>query len=182
MNPGPYGSDRTAGHRRDAVVRHRFKEAQDQHLAVLGHQAVQGAMDRLGVLGREILPAIHFPVHRAVVDRLCRHNPLAQMPNRPVACDPIEPGHNGTWIVQSRDRPVHVQPDVLEHVFRVRLAILAEQRPHVVPQPRGKPFDQLAEGRTVASLAPEHQHLLIKPVGEVIHTVRPEVRVWANTS
>lgn len=169
MNSGPHGPDGTAGDRRNAFIRHLFEEAQDQDLAMLGRQTVQCEMDRLSVLGREVSPAVDLPVRLALVDRSSRRDPLAEMANGPVAGDPIEPGLEGAWIVQSRDRSIHVQPHILEHVFRIGLAFLAEECPHVIPQPGCKPLDQLAERCAVAGLAAEDQDLLIESVGEVVH-------------
>jgi glyoxylase-like metal-dependent hydrolase (beta-lactamase superfamily II) len=172
VNSGPHRPDGTAGDGRNAFIRHLFEEAQDQNLAMLGRQTVKCAMDCLSVLDREVFPAVNLPVRLAIVDRSSQCDPLAEMANGPVACDPIEPGHEGARIRQSCDRSMHVQPNVLEHVFRVHLAFLAEERSHVITQPGCKSFDQLAERSTVAGLAPENQHLLIESVGEVVHAGR----------
>jgi hypothetical protein len=181
VNSGPHGPDGTASDRRNAFIRHLFEEAQDQDLAMLGRETVQCEMDRLSVLDREVSPAVNLPVRLALVDRSSRRDPLPEMANGPVAGDPIEPGLEGAGIGQSGDRSMNVQPHVLEHVFRIRLAFLAEECPHVILQPGCKPFDQLAECRAVAGLAPENQDLLIESVGEVVHAGRPGVRVSANT-
>ena len=181
MNSGPDGPDRTAGDHRDAFIRHLFEEAQDQYLAMLGRQTVKREMDRKSVLDREVSLAVKLPVRMAFVDRSSRRDPLPEMANGPVACNPIEPGHEGARIGQSCDRSIHVQPNVLQHVFCIRLAFLAEKCPHVILQPGCKSLEQLAERRAVAGLAPENQNLLIELVGEVIHAGRPGVRVSANT-
>ena len=148
---------------------------------MLGRQAVESAMDRLGVLDREVSPAVDLRVRPALLDRPGRRDPPPEMANGPVACDPIEPGREGARVGQRRDRTMHGQPDVLEHVVRVRPAFLAEERPHVIPQPGRIPLDHLAERGAVAGLAPEDQDLLKEPVGEVVHAGRPRVRVSANT-
>jgi hypothetical protein len=169
MNSGPHGPDGTAGDRRNAFIRHLFEEAQNQNLAMLGRQAIKCEMDRLSVLDREVSRAFNLSVRLAILDRSSRRNPLPAMANGPVACDPIEPGLEGARIGQSCDRSMHVQPNVLEHVFRIRLTCLAEECPHVIPQPGCKPFDQLAERSAVAGLAPENEDLFIEPVSDIIH-------------
>jgi hypothetical protein len=127
VNSGPHGPDGTAGDRRNAFIRHLFEEAQDQDLAMLGRQTVQCEMDRLSVFGREVSSAVNLRVRLAILDRSSRRDPLPEMANGPVACDPIEPGLERAWIGQSCNRSIHVQPNVLEHVFRVRVAFLAEE-------------------------------------------------------
>ncbi len=181
MNSGSHGSDGTAGDRHNALVRHLFEEAQDQDLAMLGRQAVKREMDGLSLLDRELSPSVDLSNRLDLLDRSSRHDPLAEVADGPVACDPIEPGHEGARIGQGCDRSMHIQPNVLKHVFRVRLAFPAQKCPHVIPQPGCKPFDQLAKRRRVAGLAPENQDLLVHPVGEFVHADRPGVRVFTTT-
>jgi hypothetical protein len=90
---------------------------------------------------------------------------------------------------RSRSRIVQVcsrtsgRPDnsVTPSLKRAVPRFLAEECPHAILQPDCKTFDQLAERRAVASLAPENQDLLVEPIDEVFHAARPGVRLAAHT-
>ena len=103
MDSRPHRPEGTAGDGGDIFIRHLFEKAENEHLAMLGCQTIECAMNRLGVLGREISAAVKLAVRLAIVDRSSGRNVLAQIANCPVASDPVEPGLDGARIAQSRN-------------------------------------------------------------------------------
>jgi hypothetical protein len=167
MEAGPDRPEPAADDASDVLVGHPLEEPEDEHLAMLGPQAVERGVDPAGVFGREVVvPDRSGEV--ALVDRTARPPSLAEQAGGPISRQPIEPGGQRPGVVQPRHAAKDLDPDILERV--VGVVVFAEHLRQVIPETRPISPDDLGKRGLVPRLAAEHEHPFIDPIGDLGHS------------
>jgi hypothetical protein len=167
VEAGPDRPEPAANDTCDVLVGHALEEPEDEHLAVLGPQAVERGVDPAGVFGREVVVAVRFG-EVALVDGTSGPPSLAEQAEGPIPRQPVEPGGQRRGVVQPRHPAKDLDPDVLEDV--VGVVVLAEHLRQVIPQPRPISPDDLGKRGLVPRLAAEHEHPFIDSIGDISHS------------
>jgi hypothetical protein len=130
----PHRPDRAADHPGDVLVGHLLQEAEEEDLAVLGRQPVQGGVDARGVLRREVA-SVPGRVGQPGLRQGDEARPApAELAEGAVARQAVQPGPQGPRVEQPGQPPEGVAPDLLERVVGAVRA--AEQLAQVVPEAR----------------------------------------------
>jgi hypothetical protein len=168
MEAGPDRPEPAADDACDVLVGHPLEEPEDEHLAVLGPQAVERGVDAAGVFGREVaVVRVRFG-EVALVDETSRQSSLAEQAEGPIPRQPVEPGGQRPGVVQPRHPAKDLEPDILEGV--VGVVVLAEHLGQVIPQARPISLDDLGKRGHVPRLAAEHKHPFIDSIGDLGHS------------
>jgi hypothetical protein len=162
----------------NVFVTHLLDEPEEQDLAVLYHQFVEGGVDLLHFLGGKLIVGTFVCWHVDTIERTQWFTPFPQLAINSMPGDPVEPGDKRARLDQLAQVTEDAEPDFLKDILG-RMTI-AEHFFQEVVQPRLVDGDKLLEGCSVTGLGADDQNARIEPLCAVAHGVPDQKGAFAT--